>query len=263
MDAVLRAFPVLAQLRPGQHPDPPEPPLHRNVHRVRESCEPGRQSVQKMKLTVPVKDPKQRTLRDVWTQSVSASRKSTLPAVTEVSADIVNGHRAPGVDYEVNPQQDVDLTNQSPHMLVPPRQKPSLFRLAPIPDPRVVPGLKSWIPGTQGLYPRYAPVATSGDCARQFPVWNVQVEGMRRQQAMFHLADGIEAGAPEHPVFYVAADIWSTDKNGWSVVKTYGAFRDSVQFALQVLMGVNRAPTRCFYELIREGRPLHSFTQPP
>ena len=82
---------------------------------------------------------------------------------------------------------------------------------------------------------------------------------MRRQQAMFHLADGIDTGALVHPVFYVAADIWCTDKKGWSVVKIYGAFRDSVQFALQVLMGVDRAPTRCFYELIREGRPCKAY----
>jgi hypothetical protein len=76
---------------------------------------------------------------------------------------------------------------------------------------------------------------------------------------MFHLADEIEAGAPEHSVFYVAADIWSTDKKGWSLVKVYGAFRDSIQFALQVLMGAHRAPTRCFYELIREGRPCKAY----
>ena len=259
VDAVLRAFPVLAQLRPGQHPDPPAPPPRCNAQRVLVSCAPGRRSVQRMKLTAPAKDPKQRTLRDVWTQSVSASRKSTLSVVTEVSADVVDGHPTLRADTGVNPRPGVDLDIQSPHLMVPTRQKPLLFRLTSIPDPRVVPGLKSWIPGTQGLYPRFAPVATAGDCARHFPVWNVHVAGMRRQQAMFHLADGIEAGAPAHPVFYVAADVWSADKKGWSVAKVYGAFRDPVQFASQVLMGVHRAPTRCFYELIREGRPCKAY----
>ena len=240
MDVVFRAFPVLAQLRSGQHPDPPEPPLHCNAQRVRVSCEPGRQSVQRMKPTAPATDPEQRTLRDVWTQS-------TLPVANEASADVVIGHQTPGVDNEVNPQAGANLAIQSPHIKVPPWQKPLLFRLAPIPDSRVVPGLKSWIPGTQALYPRFSPVASSGDCAPQFPVLNMHVAGMRRQQAMFHLADGIETGVPVRSVFYVAADIWSTDKKGWSVVKIYGAFRDSVQFALQALMGVHRAPTWCFY----------------
>ena len=259
VDAVLCAFPVLAQLRPGQHPVPPEPPLHRNPQRVRVSCDPGRQSVQRVKPTAPKKDPRQRTLKDVWPQSLSVSRQSTLPADTEVPIAVVNGQRTPGVGHEGSPKIDVHLANQSPHVTVPPRQKTLLFRLALIPDPRVVPGLNSWIPGTQGLYPKFAPVATSGDSASQFPVWNVHVAGMRRQQAMFHLADEIEAGAPEHSVFYVAADIWSTDKKGWSLVKIYGAFRDSVQFVLQVLMGAHRAPTRCFYELIREGRPCKAY----
>ncbi len=49
VDAVLRTFPVLAQLRQGQHPDPPEPPLHGNTPRVRVSCESEWHSVQKVK----------------------------------------------------------------------------------------------------------------------------------------------------------------------------------------------------------------------
>ncbi len=95
VDAVLCAVPVLAQLRLGQHPDPPEPPLHRIAQRVRVSGEPWRLFARKAKPTAPVQDPKQRTLRDVWTQSVSTSRKFTLLPATEVSAEAVNGHRTP------------------------------------------------------------------------------------------------------------------------------------------------------------------------
>ncbi len=72
----------------------------------------------------------------------------------------------PWVNNEVNPQPDVVMANQSLHMMVPPRQKHLRFLLAPILDPRVVAGLKSWIPGTQGLYPRFAPLATSGYSSR-------------------------------------------------------------------------------------------------
>ena len=53
VDAVLRAFPVLAQLRPGQHPDPPEPSPHRNSQRDRVSCEQGWHIAQKVKQTAP------------------------------------------------------------------------------------------------------------------------------------------------------------------------------------------------------------------
>ena len=109
--------------------------------------------MQKVKPTAPMKDPKQSTLRDVWTQSVLASRKSILPAVTEVLADVVIDHRTSGTDTVVNPQAVVGLAYQSPHMMVTPQRKPPLFSLVPIPDPRVVPGLKSWIPEPQALYP--------------------------------------------------------------------------------------------------------------
>ena len=43
------------------------------------------------------------------------------------------------------------------------------------------------------------------------------------------------------------------------MVKIYGAFCDAVHFSRLVLMGTQRAPTRCFYELIREGRPCKAY----
>ena len=98
---------------------------------------------------------------------------------------------------------------QPPALMHAPRRSALLYRLAPIPGPRVVPGLTPWIPGTQGLYPRFLPVAAPVHGIPQFPVWNARIAGMQRQQAMFQLADEIEKQDPARGAFYVAADVWS------------------------------------------------------
>ena len=128
------------------------------------------------------------------------------------------------------------------------RQPSRLYRVALIPDPVAIPGLAPWTPGTLGLYPNFG----SGDA--QLPLWNVRVDGMRRQQAMFALADRISQSA-----FYMAADVWSYLDKSWKLGKIFGAFSDAANFVHRVLMGPQRAPTRCFYEIIREDRPCKAY----
>ena len=123
-----------------------------------------------------------------------------------------------------------------------------LYRVSLIPDATVASSLTPWIPGTQGLYPRF------GRGNAKFPLWNARVEGMRRQQALFALSDQICSNA-----FYVAADVWTPSNKGWKLGKIFGAFSDATSFAYQVLMGPQRALTRCFYEIIREGRPCKAY----
>ncbi len=222
---------MLAQLRPGQHPSLPEQCPPSTTPRVRVTSEPGRQRVRERKPTAPAKDSRehrttQRTLRDIWPQCSSVTLQSTLPVCAEVQSDARNCHQSPAVDVTEYPRNGDPVADQSPLMTETSRRTPRRFRLAPIPAPRVVPDLHPWVPGTQGLYPKWAPVASPGDRDPQFPVWNVRVEGMRRQQAMFCMADEIEARTHEHSVFYIAADVWAKDKSGWSAVKMYGAFRD-------------------------------------
>jgi len=77
---------------------------------------------------------------------------------------------------------------------------------------------------------------------------------MQRQQAMFAASDALSPSA-----FYVAADVWSRKKGQWGLGKVFGAFSDAVSFAHRVLMGNQRAPTRCFYEIIREGCPCKAY----
>ena len=69
-------------------------------------------------------------------------------------------------------------------------------------------GATPWIPGTSGLYSRPRGAQPSFEWPNNFPVWNVRIDGLRLQQAMFQTADNISAKA-----FYVAADTW-TRKDG-------------------------------------------------
>ena len=117
-----------------------------------------------------------------------------------------------------------------------------------IPDPRTIPGLTPWSPGTCGLYPNF------NGSKQQFPIWNLRVDGMQRQQSMFTLSDAISPTA-----FYVAADVWSRVADSWRLGKVFGAFCDAASFANLVLMGPQRAPTRCFYEIIREDLPCKAY----
>jgi hypothetical protein len=77
---------------------------------------------------------------------------------------------------------------------------------------------------------------------------------MQRQQAMFALSDQISPNA-----FYVAADVWTYFNQSSKLGKIFGAFSGALGFVHQVLMGPRRAPTRCFYEIIREGRPCKAY----
>ena len=121
-----------------------------------------------------------------------------------------------------------------------------------LPPRRRIPGLKPWVPGTTGLYPRPIGAAPSHIRPRSFPVWNIQVPGKGWQEAMFLVADKIAPSA-----FYVAADIWANKKrSGWGLVKIYGAFADVFSFVEHLMVP---SPTRCFYELIREGRPCKAY----
>ena len=141
-----------------------------------------------------------------------------------------------------------NLLNAPPVASVPLLRPAQLYSVASVPPPPVIPGLAPWTPGTQGIYPNF------GRTAGQFPVWNVRIKNMRMQDAMFTVSDQISSSA-----FYVSADVWSRDKESWKLTKIYGAFLDAVNFARQVLFGVHRAPTRCFYELIRENRPCKAY----
>ena len=77
-----------------------------------------------------------------------------------------------------------------------------------------------WIPGTLGLYSRPRGAQPSSKWPTSFPVWNVRVDGLRRQQAMFQTADNLSAQA-----FYIAADEWTRkDGQDWGIGKLFGAF---------------------------------------
>ncbi len=52
-------------------------------------------------------------------------------------------------------------------------------------------GATPWIPGTVGLYSRPKGAQPSSDWPTKFPVWNVRIDGLKRQQAMFQTADNI------------------------------------------------------------------------
>ena len=120
-----------------------------------------------------------------------------------------------------------------------------------IPAERRLPGLTPWVPGTSALY--VPPTRGLPPEAQQtFPVWNVKQAGVGWQQAMFTAADRISLSA-----FYVAADVWT--KKGttdWALGKIFGAFSSASDFVAQLL---TNAPTRCFYEVIREGRACKAY----
>jgi hypothetical protein len=85
-----------------------------------------------------------------------------------------------------------------------------------------------------------------------FPIWNAKCPGMKRQEAMFTLADRISPDA-----FYIAADEWTRkDGNDWGVGKLFGAFQSAEDFVTQF---PEIAPNRCFYELIRKDRPCKAY----
>ena len=105
-----------------------------------------------------------------------------------------------------------------------------------------------------GLYPlpRGASPPSSLSCQKAFPLWKVRIEGMAPQQAMFQIADNLSPHA-----FYIAADDW-TRKQGkeWGVGKRFGAFRDVEEFVTNFL---EISQNRCFYEIIRTGRPCKAY----
>ncbi len=113
-------------------------------------------------------------------------------------------------------------------------------------------GATPWIPGTLGLYSRPRGAQPSSKWPTRFPVWNVRVDGLRRQQAMFQTADNISAQA-----FYIAADEWTRkDGQDWGIGKLFGAFRSAEDFVSEML---EAAATRCFYEIIRRDRPCKAY----
>ena len=60
----------------------------------------------------------------------------------------------------------------------------------------------------------------SSEWPTSFPVCNVRVDGLRRQQAMFQTADNLSVQA-----FYIAADEWTRkDGQDWGIGKLFGAF---------------------------------------
>jgi hypothetical protein len=121
-----------------------------------------------------------------------------------------------------------------------------------IPEARLASGCRPWIPGTKHLYAS-RPNKASRRGPRAFPIWNVSLEGMRPLQAMFHEADLVADSA-----FYVAADQWpSTEGAGPpKLLRVFGAFADAESFVAQMLWD---APVRCFYEVVRQGRPCKAY----
>ena len=100
-----------------------------------------------------------------------------------------------------------------------------------------------WEPGTKIHYraPRGGPRRPT---EKGFPIWIPSGESPLRQA--LDAADAIQASA-----FYVAADQWG----GSNVVKEFGAYESPELF----LDFVDRSPVRCFYEVIREGRPCKAY----
>ena len=141
--------------------------------------------------------------------------------------------------------------------IVVPVSKPisDFFHRILIPDPQIIPNLSPWIPGTLGLYPNFARATTHNGAALEPNFFRFGITAFRKcQEAMFHAADQAAKFA-----FYIAADVWSRGKKDWQVSKVYGAFRDGVSFAMQAMTGIHRAPTRCFYDIIRSGRPCKAY----
>ncbi len=92
-------------------------------------------------------------------------------------------------------------------------------------------GATPWIPGTVSLYSRLKGAQLSSDWQTKFSVWNVRIDGLKRQQAMFQTADNILLTA-----FYTAADEWtSRDGQAWVIGKMFGAFRSAIDFVSDML----------------------------
>ncbi len=85
-----------------------------------------------------------------------------------------------------------------------------------------------------GLYPRpkgaSAPNPTTWQ--KSFPLWEVRVDGLKPQQAMFQTAENLSSNA-----FYIAADDWiKSDGRTWGIGKRYGAFRNVIEFVTNFLL---------------------------
>ena len=255
VDAILRLYPPLAQLRAGQIPGPLRVPSTREKLQRRMQRKPAQKQSKRKAPSVPLTNPTRRhksiqcTIKDLWPQTFPSKNAMSLTVKTPVS---VSSNRA--VKMTASSPSTTRLDARSTAIVVP-LSKPisDFFHRILIPDPLIIPSLSPWIPGTLGLYPNFAR-ATTHNGAQLFPIWNIRIQEMRRQEAMFHAADQASKFA-----FYIAADVWSRGKKEWQVIKVYGAFRDAVSFAMQTMIGIHRAPTRCFYELIRSGRPCKAY----
>ena len=181
--------------------------------------------------------------------SVEAGLFTTLRLDQSRSKSLSDGQES-GLQYDENMSRhlEVDATQQrgTSHSVEPERREPENTEVLIPPAPTLA-GLLPWVPGTSALYPR---VLRSNDMA-DFSIWDVRIPGMRWQQAMFHAADRVTPSA-----FYVSADIWSKGKKGWKLGKIFGAFRDVEGFVRLLL---SPAPTRCFYEIIREERACKAY----
>ena len=87
-----------------------------------------------------------------------------------------------------------------------------------LPPRRRIPGLKPWVPGTTGLYPRPIGAAPAHIRPRSFPVWNIQVPCKGWQEAMFLVADKIAQAA-----LYVKqrAERLGVSQNLWGVCRRF------------------------------------------
>jgi hypothetical protein len=102
------------------------------------------------------------------------------------------------------------------------------------------------------LYSRPTEAQSSQDWPTKFPIWNMRKPGLKLQETTFQAADNIAKDA-----FYIAADVWSRkDGKTWGVGKKFGAFSSAERFVTEFL---EISKTRCFYEIIRQGRPCKAY----
>ena len=164
---------------------------------------------------------------EVQTQSSANSQTLPTPERTVLNPQMTRLTRAQILAQTVNISRLVTLKPTCPHT-------------------------SPWIPGTMDLYSRPTEAQSSQDWPTKFPIWNMRKPGLKLQETTFQVAYNIAKDA-----FYIAADVWSRkDGKTWGVGKKFGAISSAESFVTELL---EISKTRCFYEIIRQGRPCKAY----
>jgi hypothetical protein len=186
--------------------------------------------------------PQQRVLRNFFGALLPQPEVNSSPSIV----DSIELSTAPLKNPAM--EQNCDLHTEVQRLITdPPTQRNAelVARSRLIVVQPTAPNSTPWIPGTKGLYPRPRGSQLVGSSAwQQIPpaatLWNVRVEELRPQEAIFQVADNLSTNA-----FYIAADDWTRkDGKDWGIGKRYGAFRSVEDFATSFL---EISQNRCFY----------------